>query len=170
MAMVLKVRIALTLIVLSVFVYAGIEAIDFRRLARSFPLAMSLLGGASAAMLLITDLVRNKRAVGGLPPRAATEGSSTLVEAEVEGRTSAVLRGLLRYVSWLVGFMLAVRLVGIGAAAFVFLIAFRQIEADSSWRGSILGAVGALVVMEFFARMLSLTMPRSLWSLPWLTI
>lgn len=143
-------RLGFSLVILCLFAYAGMEALDFSRRARYMPLYISVAGFTLSMLLVLRELWRMRTA----------DGSSTASGVAIEDLASEDLfspqeeRQRLRttsyYLLWMFGYVALIALVGLPAASALFLGAFLLIEARMKVLAtalSVAAMVGGILVL-----------------------
>lgn len=146
-----RLRLCLSLTVLCLFAYAGIEALDFSRRARYMPLYVSAGGFVLSSLLIVLELWRMRTAAGRETPRGvAIEdlAAEDMFSPEEEWHR---LKTTFYYLLWMIGYVGLIALVGIAVASVLFLAGFLLIEARMK-----LPAIG-LSVAAMLAGLLTLT-------------
>jgi hypothetical protein len=143
--------IVLTLLALSVFVYAIFAAKEFRDVSRWFPIGVSVVGVVLALLVMLWEL------------GVVTAGSSESLEgdaAEADSDSSmSARRGFLVYMSWLVALAAALVLLGAPIAVLGWLLLFFRFQSKEGWIRSLLYAIAAVVAIVLLGALLHLFLP-----------
>ncbi|MGA0564761.1 tripartite tricarboxylate transporter permease [Ancylobacter sp. VNQ12] len=144
--------------VLAIFAFTFWESRSLSMLGGIFPTGMALVGMAATALTML-PLLRGK-----LESTANFDAEETERADDFRGGPWAVL-------AWLIGFVVAISLVGFFAALVVFFLAFLTIVARVSWVRTLALTAVAAISMLVLADLLSLVMPSGLiqiyFDLPW---
>lgn len=181
---VVKLRLLFTVSIMALFVYTAWTANTFPSLARYMPLTASLAGVALCFFTLIGDFGRIGRGMAVIPNggmdvsgdhaesvRRAAESSADLevedgsvVDARVivDHRLSAERKRSFAMLAWIVGFIIAIFLVGIFLATGMFLVLFLRGVDRASWRFTLLAGGATLLLLRLAGEVLSLRWPTHL--------
>lgn len=167
MSLLAKSRIVFDSLALLLFVWMAYEAWDFARLARVFPLAISLIAATLGLLNLGISIWRwrtGKRLVGDEAPKTAVAKGG-------EEDDRAVVHGVLRalyYLGWTLGYVGLIGAIGLVAATLVFVLAFLAIEARAGWLLTALGSAVTVGALLLISDVMDLRWPESLVTLgPW---
>ncbi len=138
---------------LVLMVGALLLSLQFKAVSAWFPLFVSISGSTLSLIAVIVDIY-------ALRKRASGDLDQTQEEEEADPISASTLRGLLRHVSWLVGFGLALFLFGAPLAIAGWLAAFVRFESRESWLRVILSALVACGVVIAFSAAFGLALPR----------
>jgi hypothetical protein len=152
-----KYHVIFDVAVLALAIVAAVEALDFPRLARTFPLAASSLATIVALMVLAIDVRSYARAVPAIV--AATPAVDSVDQAEADDVSP---RRVLVVSLWMLGYVAGIWVVGLPAATIVYLMSSLLLQGKVRlWAAALMTAVllGWLLVL---AELLGLRMPPSL--------
>ena len=182
-----KMRLTFGVLVLLLFAWAGWQALEFARLARYLPLAMSGLGMLIGLLAIGTDLLNWKRqglvASVDVPETAALHGAEErelalrrgaeasedeIADADAEGngeqptdpRKIALRSGIM--FGWVLGYVLLIWVIGLVAASALFLITYLRFVARSGWLLPLAGTAIILTGMWLLRTLLNLRWPSYL--------
>lgn len=138
------------LALVGLFGWALMMAQGFRAQARLFPIAIALVGVFLAVLQVAVEL-RRRAAPVDAPPEPEPESPD---DSDAEALASAVppeirLRRSVAMVGWILGFILAVWLVGFPLTVPLVTLAYLRLGAGESWRVSLVYA--ALCGASFYA-------------------
>jgi TRAP-type C4-dicarboxylate transport system permease small subunit len=132
--------LAFSVFLLLIFIFMIYQALEFQILARYFPLTIASLG----AVLLVVEIIfqlKNKE--------------TTKKNEEINSNT-------LKYLAWIVGYMILIFIIGFILATIVFLFAFFKTESGYSLIKNIITTavvIGVIFILEYF---LNLNWPTGL--------
>jgi len=130
-------------LLISLFIWAAVEAASFQRLASYFPLYISIFGAILNTYILILEL-------------KARSNSKELNE------TSGGPKEYILYMSWFTGYFVAIYLVGMVAASMLFLFFFLRYESKQSLLFTIISMTLVALLLIGFSHMMNLNYPKSL--------
>jgi hypothetical protein len=141
-------RLSLSSVLLAVATWYTIEAASFTTLARYAPQT----AGAAATVLLTAVVVREALRLARYSPETAAGYGRTIeyVEDDDSGVTTEILITSLKYLAWLVGFVVVIWLLGLVLAAPIFLAVFLLVDAKSSLAFTAVSIVAVLLIMWLF--------------------
>ncbi len=152
-----KYHVIFDVAVLALAIAAAVEALDFPRLARTFPLAASGLATIVAVMVLAIDI---RSYVRGVP---ATVAAIPAVDpADPAAADDVSPRQMLVVGLWMLGYVAGIWVVGLPAATIIYLMSSLIVQGKVRlWAAALMTAVllGWLLVL---AQLLGLRMPPSL--------
>lgn len=153
-------RIAFSSLLIVTFSWALIEARGFPSQAAIFPTAVGSAGLALSIMTLLID-VRRYRLEGSA---VGSDAPSTASTAAYEPGTPIgyVFGRAGKYLLWMLGYLLLMFLIGLVAAAAVFVTAFLYFEANVKVRYLWLAPVAVVGLLLTLANAVNLFWPRSL--------
>ena len=167
MPLLVKARIGFDSMALLLFLWMAYEARDFARLARVFPLTISLIAVVLGSVNLGMSIWRY-RTEGVL---IGTDAPKTAVAQGGEGDDALVVSGVLRalyYLGWTLGYALLIWLIGLVVATLVFVVVFLLVEAKASWVLISVGGTATVGVLLLISEVMDLAWPDSLIVLgPW---
>jgi hypothetical protein len=156
-------RFAFTTLLVVTFAWVILEARGFPTQAAIFPLTVGSAGLALAVMTVVIDFRRYRlegSAVGGDAPStastAAYEPGSPI--GYVFGRAG-------KYLLWMIGYLALMFIIGLVAAAAVFVTAFLFFEAKVKLRYLWLAPVAVVGLLLTLANAVNLFWPRSLFTI-----
>jgi beta-lactamase regulating signal transducer with metallopeptidase domain len=157
-----RLRFGFDVLIIALFGATAYMSLDFRELAQYMPLYISLLALILAFTNLIVDLVR-WRATG------TAVGSDTIATAalreddpEEAGEVRATFARVVRYLGWVLGYVLLIWVIGLVPATAVFLVAFLVIEARMRLVLIAIGTVLTLAALMGISELMNLFWPPSL--------
>lgn len=127
------------------FTFAWIEALTFTRLAQFFPLYISLAGSTLSLVYFLKTLVEYKKET----------------TAEERAEHILILRPL-RYIAWVIGYLLLIYVFGFLISTAVFLFVFLIYESRMKVMGSLLSMAITLVVVTYLSAAINIEWPVSL--------
>lgn len=142
-------QIAFTAGLLACVAYAIVSTSGSLYLTRLFPMTV----GAITGVLLLAILARQA---------FAPQADPILWDDEQGGETATARVGASRYLLWLVGFMLAVWLLGYTIGAVLFVVGFISIEVAWKPLRAVVVAAGTLLLLTVMAYLLMLRYPEGL--------
>lgn len=152
-----KYHVIFDVAVLALAIAAAVEALDFPRLARTFPLAAGGLATIVALMVLAIDVRSYAR---GVP---ASVAATPAVDPDDPAAADDVSpRQMLVESLWMLGYVAGIWLVGLPAATIIYLMSSLVVQGKVRlWAAALMTAVllGWVLVL---ARLLGLRMPPSL--------
>ena len=169
-----KMRVGFGVLVILLFAWTGWQALEFARLARYMPAAMSGIGVVIGVLTVTTDLLNWRRqgvaAAGDVPETAALHGAEQReiairegeLDPEAEGTPEDPRRIAQRSVmmfGWVAGYVLAIWVLGILVASALFLLVFLLVVARSGWVLPVVGTVLMLLGMVVLSEALNLHWP-----------
>jgi len=157
-----RLRLGFSLVVLCLFAYAGLEALDFSRRARYMPLYVSVAGFTLSALLVFLECWRMRTAAGrGTRRGVAIEdlAAEDLFSPEEERHR---LKTTAYYLLWMVGYVAMIALVGLPVASALFLGAFLLVEARMRPLATALSVAAMLAGLLVLTHLMHLRWPSSL--------
>lgn len=130
------------------FIFTTIEALTFTRLAQFFPLYISIAGAFLTLIYLVTKIIAYRK--------QQTEGRST--------QTVPVLKPL-RYIGWILGYLVLIYIGGLLLATAVFLFIFLFFESKMTLIKTSVSVVAVLVGISFLSSALDIYWPTNLFGL-----
>lgn len=127
------------------FGWAAWEAYNFAELASFFPFYVSLFGLLIGVIQLIISVVKLGR-----------KTSSDQTEEDVN------ILGSLKYMGWVIGYIVLIIVIGFLPATVVFLAAFLFIVSKMKWYKIILSIVLTLTVIALISNMLTIYWPTGI--------
>lgn len=160
MPVVTRMRFTFTIFVIVVLGLAAIEAQDFSRQARLFPFQVAMLGLLVAVLSLLSDIRRYRRdgtAVGKDAP-----ATSSTAAYEPGAPIGYVFARALRYLTWCGVLLLMMYLIGMKAAAMLFIFAFLWIESSLKRVYIPIAPVAIYILLTVLQNAVNLRWPPSL--------
>jgi hypothetical protein len=172
-----KMRIGFGVLVILLFAWTGWQALEFARLARYLPVAMSGLGVVIGILTVTTDVLNYRRqgaaAAGDVPETAALHGAEQRELAIREGELDPdaedtpedprrIAQRSVMMFGWVAGYALAIWVLGILAASALFLLVFLLVVARSGWVLPVVGTALMLLAMVVLSEALNLYWPSYL--------
>lgn len=138
------------IILLGVFLWAGIEATGFRGRARPFPMTAAFFA-AGATFVELLWYGWQSRSHGGKDSAAET----------IKGDFLPSARGIAKYLVWLFAYFAAIWLIGMIASSALFVGVFLFVEGKVKWWIAILSAVLTLIFLVSMEDIMGLNWPDS---------
>ena len=157
--------VAFTSFIGAIFAFAMILALGYKAGGQLFPLMASVLGLALTLwQLLFVEIARS-----------TFDSASDFVDIAVDDSVPSRIAFLkaLKYFLWIVGFYMAIWLVGVKIAMFFYFVLFLRLEGKASWKLiAILTSSATYFVFFHFEKILSIHWPEAIiqrWlDLPWI--
>lgn len=137
-------QLVFTILMLSFFIYAAVEATSFKQLAKYFPFYVSII----AAVLLLIEIVRQ---VIQLNKNKAKE---ELFHPNI--------KGAIKYTLFLIVYILLVYLIGIVLATIIYVFCFLYFIAKMRLVRSVITVVILTIIIVAFGDIMKLFWPESL--------
>jgi hypothetical protein len=157
-------RLTFTGVFILVFAYTAIESRTFPSISGMYPFVISLFGLGLAAVSFALD-VRTWRRKGDVVGADADNSATAALVADGSATVGQAFRRAGRYALWLLGLAVLAYLIGMVAAAGVFLAAFLWIEARAKWPLLIAGPAITMGLLMLLADALNLYWPDALFEL-----
>jgi len=141
-------NIVFLVLLLGVFLWAGIEAAGFRGRARPFPMTAAFFAAGATSIELIWYGWQSR----------TTPGSD---KATFAGDFIPSVAGISKYLAWLFAYFAAIWLVGMIAASAVFVGVFLLLEGKVKWWIALLSAVLTLIFLVSMEDIMGLNWPDS---------
>ena len=143
------VSLPLALGLLVLFIWAGLESLDWPRSVKQLPVLVAGIGTALSCIVLIQDsrnLLSARTSVGNL---------RTVFS---EGWRRGMMTGAIKFLAYAVGLILVTLLLGMKLALPLTMITYLRFRGSRSWRFSVAyGLIGWLIIVGFYDRILGLT-------------
>lgn len=160
-------RIILDVLLVAVFAGAAFDALDFRQVARYFPLTVSVVGFLASSLVLIVDLKRLRAGENVVVPafdtltlehpdriNAPTSTSIKLnnnrivtPKTSADGPWSSSIKAIM-YLGSIALYALAISVIGMKVASFLYVFGFVAAAARWSWWKAM--ALGLCVTLGLF--------------------
>ncbi len=143
------VSVPLAIGLFALFVWAGLESLDWPRSVKQLPILVTTIG----AVLSFSVLVQDSRNL-----LAAKNAAGTLGAAIAEGWRRGMMAQAMKFLAYLVGLILLTILLGMKLALPLTLLVYLRYWGGFSLRFSLgYGLIGWLVIVGFYDRILGLT-------------
>lgn len=150
-------RLVFGVLIVALFAYVYVAAQDFASLARVFPATVGAIGTLLAAGGVILDIVKVRR-TGTCVPVRGSDTTATLGSPEPEVRRES-LRAVLRYLAWLLGFVVVIYFAGVVVGVATFLAGFLHLEAKFRWWQTLIGVVATVAALLYIGDLMNLRWP-----------
>lgn len=144
------VQLVFTIFIFLVFVYTAYEAQDFKKLARYYPLYVSIASAGLIFLEIIRQLVSFKK------------------EYNKRELLHEDMRGVFKYTFLLTLYILLAYIIGIIPASFIYVTLFLILVAKMKPWKALLLVIILLVLLIIFARVMVLYWPKSLITIPFI--
>lgn len=158
-----RMRFGLTTFLVLIMAFAAYESLSFPRQARLYPLVVSLLGLVVAALSLSSD-IRRYRAQGTAVGKDVPSTAST-ASYEPGAPIGYVFARAGRYLAWCGLLLLLIYVIGMKAAAMLFLTAFLWIESPLRRIFIPLAPIGIFLLLSALQAGVNLRWPNALFEL-----
>lgn len=138
-------NIFFTAFIFALFALAALEALTFSRLAQFFPLYISGAGAILSLIYLIKIIIEH---IKGTSPEDRHEQLEILKP--------------LRYIAWIIGYLLMIYVFGMLIATAVFLFIFLIAESKMKVLSSVLSVAVMLVLITYLSAAINIAWPSSL--------
>ncbi|MPZ60980.1 MAG: hypothetical protein GEU93_06735 [Propionibacteriales bacterium] len=170
-----KMRLSFGTLIVLVFAWTGWQALDFAELARYMPVTMSALGVTIGIVMVLTDAFNWKRrrlttgddvsetaALYGAEEREAALRDGSLdpeaADDAPEDPRKVARRSIMMF-GWIVGYVLAIWVLGILVASALFLVVFLLVVARSGWLLPVIGAALTVTGMLVLSELINIEWP-----------
>lgn len=163
MPVITRMRFTFTTLVIVILALAAIEAQGFSRQARLFPFLVASLGLFVAVLSLLSDIRRYRRdgtAVGKDAP-----ATSSTAAYEPGAPIGYVFARALRYLTWCGVLLLLMYVIGMKAAAMLFVFAFLWIESSLKRIYIPIAPVAIYLLLTVLQNAVNLRWPRSIFEI-----
>ncbi|MDO5614088.1 MAG: tripartite tricarboxylate transporter permease [Paracoccus sp. (in: a-proteobacteria)] len=155
-------QITFTLVLVAFFLFTIYDTYNLQLLGKVFPMGVAIVGLIASFFVLYPQITGNRTsgAVFDSEEKLSTDDDGPLTPR--------------KYMAWLVGFVVAISLVGYFLALMVFFVAFLRIVAKSGWLQIIALTALAVAILAALTSTLNLMLPAGLLQdqfygqLPWL--
>lgn len=138
-------NIIFTAFIFILFTAAALESLTFSRLAQFFPLYISIAGSVLSLIYLIKIIIEH---VKQSSPEERHEQLQILKP--------------LRYIGWILGYLLLIYVFGMLIATAVFLFVFLILESKMKVLSSVLSVAVMLVLITYLSAAINIAWPSSL--------
>lgn len=138
-------NIIFTGFIFALFTLAALEALTFSRLAQFFPLYISVAGSILSLLYLIKVIKEHIK----------------ITSPEERYEQIAILKPL-RYIAWIIGYLLMIYVFGILIATAVFLFVFLILESKLKVLTSVLSTAVMLVIITYLSEAINIAWPTNL--------
>lgn len=156
----------LSIFVLVISVLAFMQARELQSVSAWFPLFVSGAGAIVAAIVIVADVVIDRRAQTEyhVPATVPAGGAELPADAEEEDDAppAIVLLGFVKYILWFVGFAVLFLLVGMPLSVFAWTLGFIRVASGETWRRAVISAAAITVALTILAGVLALAVPDGL--------
>lgn len=137
-------NIIFTLFIFLLFTFAAIESLTFSRLAQFFPLYISIAGSAVSLIYLIKIIIDYRK------------------ENSEEGNEAILIIKPIRYIGWIIGYLLMIYVFGMILATGIFLFIFLIYESRMKVLESALSVAVVIVAISYLSSAINIAWPGSL--------
>lgn len=155
MPSVTRLRLGFDAAVAVLFAVTAYQSLDFDELARMFPLSISIGAVLLALVNFSADFLRWRR----MGSAVSDDVAETAVLTDDREGIARGLANALRYLSWFVGYVALIWLVGLLVATVVFLGAFLVVEARARLWLIMVGPVVAVIGLVALTTAMNLELP-----------
>jgi hypothetical protein len=162
----------LTIGILVLCGFAAVLSLQFRAVSLWFPFFVGVTGALLATLVLIVDLVGDRRIKRGFADPIAADPIDRIEietglialhdDSDEDEPARSVLVSFTRYLAWLVCFVVLFLFFGMPIAVFVWLLLFVRFVAKESWLRAVFSAVIMAALLFVLSAFLNLALPEGL--------
>ena len=157
MPVITALRLGFSVFLIVLFSYTLWQSIGFPPQAGIFPMVSSAVALVLTIVTLVIDTAKWRREGSAVGDDAPATASTAAYEPGTP--IGYVFARAARYASWLLGYLLLMFLIGVVAAAAVFVTVFLAIEANVRWRYLWLAPVAVVALLLTLANAVNLFWP-----------
>jgi len=163
MPIITRMRFSFTILIIIVLFFAANEAQGFSRQARLFPFLVATLGLLVAFLSLWSDIRRYRREGTSVGDDAPSTSSTAAYEPGTP--IGYVFARALRYLAWCGVFLLLMYVIGVKAAAMLFVFAFLWIESSLKRIYIPIAPIAIYLLLTVLQNAVNMRWPRSIFEI-----